>query len=104
MTYAYRAGFLEDNFERAFDLASSILNLLAKIAILAYDQGIDEFRSHVYKANLSPIALHLKSGFHVTRQNEKGFEFFITVREMTSRPAAQRAVTGIFRFQPGSPE
>ncbi len=42
--------------------------------------------------------------FHVTRQNEKGFEFFITVHEMTSRPVTQRAVTGIFRFQPGSPE
>ncbi|WP_408585626.1 GNAT family N-acetyltransferase [Paraburkholderia bannensis] len=81
-----------------------ISELLAKIAILSHDRRIDGFRSHVYKTNRLSIAFHRKLGFHVTRENEKGFEFFVTVHELTSRPATRRAATEISRFQPGSPE
>jgi ribosomal protein S18 acetylase RimI-like enzyme len=68
-----------------------VSELLAKIATLAHDRGIGEFRSHVYKTNRLSIAFHRKLGFHVTRENDKAFEFFVTVGELTSKPAARRA-------------
>jgi ribosomal protein S18 acetylase RimI-like enzyme len=68
-----------------------ISELLAKIATLAHERGIGEFRSHVYKTNRLSIAFHRKLGFHVTRENDKAFEFFVTVDELTSKPAARRA-------------
>jgi GNAT superfamily N-acetyltransferase len=74
-----------------------ISELLAKMATLAYDRGIGGFRSHVYKTNRLSIAFHRKLGFRVTRENDKAFEFFATVDELTSKPAARRAAAGIAR-------
>ena len=68
-----------------------ITELLAKMATLASEQGIGELRSHVYKTNRLSIAFHRKLGFQVTRENDKGFEFFIAIRELTTKPAIQRA-------------
>jgi ribosomal protein S18 acetylase RimI-like enzyme len=65
--------------------------LLAKIAALASERGIGEFRSHVYKTNRLSIAFHRKLGFRVTRENDRGFEFAIAVDELASKPAARRA-------------
>ena len=67
--------------------------LLAKIAALANERGIGEFRSHVYKTNRLSIAFHRKLGFRVTRENGKAFEFLIAVDELASKLAARRAAT-----------
>ncbi|MDN7466121.1 GNAT family N-acetyltransferase [Burkholderia gladioli] len=72
---------------------SVMSELLAKIAALANERGIGEFRSHVYKTNRLSIAFHRKLGFRVTRENDKAFEFFIAVDELASKPAARRAAT-----------
>lgn len=68
-----------------------ISELLAKIAAPANERGIGEFRSHVYRTNRLSVAFHRKLGFQVTRENDKGFEFFITVDELIAKPAARRA-------------
>ncbi|CAB3673328.1 hypothetical protein LMG24238_02220 [Paraburkholderia sediminicola] len=68
-----------------------ITELLAKMATLASEQGIGELRSHVYKTNRLSIAFHRKLGFQVKRENDKAFEFFITIRELATKPAVQRA-------------
>ncbi|RKT21156.1 ribosomal protein S18 acetylase RimI-like enzyme [Paraburkholderia sp. RAU2J] len=67
-----------------------ITELLAKVAALAIDRGIVELKSHVYKTNRLSIAFHRKLGFRVTRENDKGFEFFTAVHELTGRPAVRR--------------
>ncbi|WP_243750906.1 hypothetical protein [Paraburkholderia sp. BL10I2N1] len=38
------------------------------------------------------IAFHRKLGFLVTRESDKGFEFFITLDELATRPAVRRAI------------
>jgi ribosomal protein S18 acetylase RimI-like enzyme len=68
--------------------------LFAKIATLAVERGIGELRSHVYKTNRLSIAFHRKLGFLVTRENDKGFEFFITLDELATKPAVRRALPG----------
>ena len=69
--------------------------LLAKMATLASERGIDELRSHVYKTNRLSIAFHRKLGFQVTRENDKAFEFFIGMRDLTAKPAVRRATAGV---------
>jgi L-amino acid N-acyltransferase YncA len=68
--------------------------LLGRIATLANERGISELKSHVYKTNRLSIAFHRKLGFQVTRENDKGFEFFIGIRELASMPVIRRATPG----------
>lgn len=72
-----------------------VTDLLAKIAKLANERGIRELRSHVYKTNRLSVAFHRKLGFRVTRENDKAFEFFMTVDELAMQPAVRRAVAGV---------
>nr|WP_279607117.1 GNAT family N-acetyltransferase [Burkholderia gladioli] len=65
--------------------------LLAKLAELAGARGIREFRSHVYRTNRLSIAFHRKLGFRVTRENDKGFEFVVTLDELANHAAILRA-------------
>ncbi|WP_106303814.1 GNAT family N-acetyltransferase [Paraburkholderia sp. BL18I3N2] len=65
--------------------------LFAKIATLAIERGIGELRSHVYKTNRLSVAFHRRLGFLVTSENDKGFEFFITLDELATKPAIRRA-------------
>jgi ribosomal protein S18 acetylase RimI-like enzyme len=67
--------------------------LFAKIAALAAERGIGELRSHVYKTNRLSVAFHRKLGFLVTRENDKGFEFFITLDELATKPAVRHATS-----------
>jgi ribosomal protein S18 acetylase RimI-like enzyme len=69
--------------------------LFAKIATLATERGIGELRSHVYKTNRLSIAFHRKLGFQVTRENDKGFEFFTTLGQLATKPAVQRATAPV---------
>ncbi|WP_241991386.1 GNAT family N-acetyltransferase [Paraburkholderia sp. RAU2J] len=69
-----------------------INELFGEIATLATERGIGELRSHVYRTNRLSIAFHRKLGFLVTRENDKGFEFFITLDELAMRPAVRRAI------------
>ena len=68
-----------------------ISELLAKLARLVSERGIAELRSHVYKTNRLSMAFHRKLGFQVTRENEKGVEFFASILELKDRPALRRA-------------
>ncbi|MFM0757920.1 GNAT family N-acetyltransferase [Paraburkholderia strydomiana] len=68
-----------------------VSELFAEIATLATERGIRELRSHVYKTNRLSIAFHRRLGFLVTRENNKGFEFFITLDELATKPAVRRA-------------
>lgn len=68
-----------------------VSELFAKIATLAIERRIGELRSHVYKTNRVSIAFHRRLGFLVTRENDKGFEFFITLDELATKPAVRRA-------------
>lgn len=65
--------------------------LLAKLVELAGARGIREFRSHVYRTNRLSIAFHRKLGFRVTRENDKGFEFVVTLDELANHAAILRA-------------
>ncbi len=67
-----------------------VSELFAKIATLATERGIGELRSHVYKTNRLSIAFHRKLGFLVTRENDKGLEFFTTLDELATKPAVRR--------------
>ncbi|WP_341809913.1 GNAT family N-acetyltransferase [Paraburkholderia phenoliruptrix] len=67
-----------------------ISELFANIATLATERGIGELRSHVYKTNRLSIAFHRKLGFMVTRENDKGLEFFTTLEELATKPAVRR--------------
>jgi ribosomal protein S18 acetylase RimI-like enzyme len=71
---------------------SVVTELFANIAALATERGIGELRSHVYKTNRLSIAFHRKLGFLVTRENDKGFEFFVTLDELAAKPAVRRAI------------
>ena len=65
--------------------------LIAKIARLASARGIVELKSHVYKTNRLSIAFHRKLGFWITQENEKAVEFFVSVSDLSGRPAVRRA-------------
>lgn len=67
-----------------------VSELFSKIATLATERGIGQLRSHVYKTNRLSVAFHRKLGFLVTRENGKGFEFFITLDELATKPAVRR--------------
>lgn len=75
----------------SYRIYAVIAELLAKVATLAIDRGIVELRSHVYRTNRLSVAFHRKLGFRVTRENDKGFEFFAAVHELILRPAVRRA-------------
>lgn len=76
-----------------------ISELLAKIAALASEHEIGELRSHVYRTNQLSVAFHRRLGFHVTHENDKGFEFVITVDELNVNPAVRRAAAIASRFK-----
>jgi GNAT superfamily N-acetyltransferase len=65
--------------------------LLSKLAELAGRIGIVELRSNVYKTNRLSMTFHKKLGFHITRENDKGVEFFAPVSTISERPAIRRA-------------
>ncbi|MFM0009518.1 MULTISPECIES: hypothetical protein [Paraburkholderia] len=57
------------------------------------------------ETNRLSIAFHRKPGFHVTRENDKGFEFYIAIRELTTKPAVQRATArAACRPESGAPD
>jgi ribosomal protein S18 acetylase RimI-like enzyme len=66
--------------------------LLSQLAEIAMRLGILEIRSHVYKTNHLSMAFHRKLGFRVTRENEKGVEFFASVSTLGRHSSIQRAV------------
>jgi L-amino acid N-acyltransferase YncA len=83
-------------FVRAFNThphhrsAPVLKELLHQLGALARREGISELRSHVYKTNLLSMAFHRRLGFRVTKENEKGVEFFATVAELASIPSIER--------------
>ncbi len=52
--------------------------------------GINALYSHVYKTNRLSMAFHQRLGFRVTRENDKGVEFFATVAELNLSPSLAR--------------
>jgi L-amino acid N-acyltransferase YncA len=87
-------------FVRAFNIhpvhrsAPVIKALLQQVARLAQREGISELRSHVYKTNRLSMAFHRRLGFRVTKENEKGVEFFATVEELAANASIERTVLG----------
>lgn len=87
-------------FVRAFNThphyrsAPVFKELLQQLAALARREGILELRSHVYKTNLLSMAFHRRLGFRVTKENEKGVEFFAMVEELASNPSIERTSPG----------
>ncbi|MFM0645943.1 GNAT family N-acetyltransferase [Paraburkholderia bryophila] len=81
-----------------------VSELLAKVARLARERGIAEFRSHVYKTNRLSVAFHRKLGFQITRENEKAFEFFTSVSTLGERPAIRRAADTATTAMPPTPD
>jgi ribosomal protein S18 acetylase RimI-like enzyme len=83
-------------FVRAFSIhpahrtAPVIKELLGEVVLLAKREGIAELRSHVYKTNRLSMGFHRKLGFEVTKENEKGVEFFATVQRLASNPSVER--------------
>jgi ribosomal protein S18 acetylase RimI-like enzyme len=72
--------------------ASVVRELLQKVSEVAQHEGIAELRSNVYKTNSLSMAFHRRLGFQITRENEKGVEFFATINELTSNPSIGRAI------------
>jgi ribosomal protein S18 acetylase RimI-like enzyme len=68
--------------------------LLQQLGVVARTEGISELRSNVYKTNLLSMAFHRRLGFRVTKENEKGVEFFATVEELASNPSIERTCPG----------
>jgi GNAT superfamily N-acetyltransferase len=85
-------------FVRAFNThpehrsAPVIKELLQQVSDLALREGIFELRSHVYKTNRLSMAFHRRLGFRITKENEKGVEFYATVNELASNPVVARTV------------
>jgi ribosomal protein S18 acetylase RimI-like enzyme len=67
--------------------------LLAALATLAQRKGITDLRSHVYKTNGLSMAFHRRLGFCITKENEKGVEFFATTQDL-ARHAVFRGAQG----------
>lgn len=74
---------------------SVVCELFAQIAALATKRGIGELRSHVYKTNRLSVAFHRKLGFMVTRENDKGFEFFTTLDDLATKPSVRRVTARV---------
>lgn len=83
-------------FVRAFNThphhrtSAVMLELFQAFASLVKRVGIAELRSHVYKTNRLSMAFHHKLGFRITKENEKGVEFFASVAEMAANPSIER--------------
>jgi ribosomal protein S18 acetylase RimI-like enzyme len=75
--------------------ASVFKELFQQLGAIARNEGISELRSHVYKTNKLSMAFHRRLGFRVTKENEKGVEFFATVEELASNPSIERDVQGL---------
>jgi L-amino acid N-acyltransferase YncA len=88
-------------FVRAFNThpshrnASVLRELFHKLGAVVTQEGISELRSHVYKTNLLSMAFHRRLGFRVTKENEKGVEFFATVKDLASNPSIERTSQGL---------
>jgi L-amino acid N-acyltransferase YncA len=88
-------------FVRAFNThpehrsAPVIRELLQQVGELALREGVSELRSHVYKTNRLSMAFHRRLGFRVTKENDKGVEFFATVEQLASSPAIGRATRSV---------
>jgi len=95
-------------FVRAFNIhpqyrsAPVIKALLQRVGELAQREGISELRSHVYKTNRLSIAFHRRLGFRITKENEKGVEFFATVEELASNPSIERTSSSALRTLPAA--
>jgi L-amino acid N-acyltransferase YncA len=88
------------NTHPAHRTAPVIRELLQQVGELARQEGISELRSHVYKTNLRSLAFHRRLGFRITRENEKGVEFFATAQELASNPSIERTCSSGLRPPP----
>jgi ribosomal protein S18 acetylase RimI-like enzyme len=70
--------------------AGVVRELLSQLAGLATTLGIVAMRSHVYKTNHLSMAFHRKLGFNITRENQKGVEFFALVSTLGRHSLIQR--------------
>ena len=70
--------------------ASVLRELFLAFAALVQRLAITEFRSNVYKTNRLSMSFHRKLGFRVTRENDKGVEFFASVAELAANPSLHR--------------
>lgn len=75
-----------------------MLELFQAFAALVERLSITALRSNVYKTNRLSMSFHKRLGFRVTRENDKGVEFFISVAEMMRSPAIARTARklGVF--------
>jgi hypothetical protein len=64
--------------------------LLLSFAQMVKDFGIAELKSNVYKTNQLSMSFHRHLGFRVTKENEKGVEFTVTLQELELSPAIRR--------------
>jgi len=74
--------------------ASVFKGLFQQLVAIARNEGISELRSHVYKTNRLSMAFHRRLGFRVTKENEKGVEFFAMAEELASNPSIERTSPG----------
>lgn len=79
--------------------APVFVDLLRQIAQLARAEGIRDFTSHVYKTNLLSMRFHRRLGFRVTKENDKGVEFYATVDDL----AAARSLSFLLGRRPLTP-
>lgn len=60
-------------------------SLFGQLLDIASRRGIKSLRSNVYKTNRLSMAFHVRLGFQVTRENEKGVEFTASVPELLAK-------------------
>lgn len=91
-------------FVRAFNThpahrTSAVMReLFQEFSAMVARLGITALRSNVYKTNRLSMSFHKRLGFHITRENHKGVEFFISVAEMAVNPAIERVVKKLRLF------
>jgi hypothetical protein len=71
--------------------AAVLRELFLAFAQLVQRLGIRELRSNVYKTNRLSMSFHRRLGFRVTRENDKGVEFFASVADLKASGALLRA-------------
>jgi ribosomal protein S18 acetylase RimI-like enzyme len=70
-------------------------DLLREFARVIRREGIADLRSHVYKTNRLSMAFHRKLGFRVTKENDKGVEFYATVANLAASGAIARTAASL---------
>ena len=70
--------------------APVLRELFSALGALVLRLGITELRSNVYKTNRLSMSFHKRLGFHITRENAKGVEFFASVAELAANPSIGR--------------